>query len=717
MGKSNVHRLSRRDLLKLTGGVVVGSVAGLRTTPAFGQYSLDQCKPPAMEPAACAGGDVIEVFPTSPLIGGYVENGVVKGSAFRDRLPIPAPLAPVPRSIVDTWKNPPDRYKQDSHGLSTHQIWPSDLNLPAPLIYRVKLEVLPHDFTSLRALPIDANGLPVPHPVDRIVGERTLRPSTLYAFNGEGDPEGKSCDPPRIDGRFHNFAKTMIYARYGEPCLVRFENLLHENPCNLDRGDFGDPHWRFLTHLHNGHTAPESDGNPNFNEHGYDPTEYLDNLYLNWAATDPQDIQRFWPYGDPREMQSTLWFHDHTEGHTGANVYKGMVGLYPILDPTRDPGDETRGLRLPGVPNPSTGRVDYDIPLAFFDCALDDGVTPHKDVHNGCGETHPEWWGQTYFRHFPNHGFVGDVFTVNGVAYPVLEVKRRKYRFRFLDASIARVYEFMLMSSTGGPQAAPGRQGQYQLPDGEQCMRFRQIASDGGLLSFPIVRDSFKLYPAKRKEVIVDFTRYMDGTPTTKGDVIYLVNTLEMDDGRKSDGGTTRVPMIKIVIGEDAPDNSLIPSGKMRDLPPVPSRDELDRLPHRAFKLERGGSTLGPEGQWLINGQPFTPCIQRAYPRKNSAEVWTLETSGGWIHPIHMHQEEHQVLSRNGVPTAPPSGPSVANGPHPDDRSREDVVALDPGDEVVIYRKFRTFTGKYVAHCHNLAHEDHSMMFGWEIVP
>jgi len=45
------------------------------------------------------------------------------------------------------------------------------------------------------------------------------------------------------------------------------------------------------------------------------------------------------------------------------------------------------------------------------------------------------------------------------------------------------------------------------------------------------------------------------------------------------------------------------------------------------------------------------------------------------------------------------------------------VVALDPGDEVVIYRKFRTFTGKYVAHCHNLAHEDHSMMFGWEIVP
>ena len=35
----------------------------------------------------------------------------------------------------------------------------------------------------------------------------------------------------------------------------------------------------------------------------------------------------------------------------------------------------------------------------------------------------------------------------------------------------------------------------------------------------------------------------------------------------------------------------------------------------------------------------------------------------------------------------------------------------------MISRRFRTFVGAYVAHCHNLAHEDHNMMFGWEIVP
>ena len=38
-------------------------------------------------------------------------------------------------------------------------------------------------------------------------------------------------------------------------------------------------------------------------------------------------------------------------------------------------------------------------------------------------------------------------------------------------------------------------------------------------------------------------------------------------------------------------------------------------------------------------------------------------------------------------------------------------------ESTIIYRGFRDFVGPYVAHCHNLAHEDHAMMFGWEITP
>ena len=98
-------------------------------------------------------------------------------------------------------------------------------------------------------------------------------------------------------------------------------------------------------------------------------------------------------------------------------------------------------------------------------------------------------------------------------------------------------------------------------------MKFTQIASDGGLLPFPIARDSFELWPAKRREFIVDFTKYQDGTPTTKGDVIYLTNVMKMPNGRMwsnssrfSPDPNYKVPVLKIVIGDDAPDDSVMPA-------------------------------------------------------------------------------------------------------------------------------------------------------------
>jgi FtsP/CotA-like multicopper oxidase with cupredoxin domain len=433
--------------------------------------------------------------------------------------------------------------------------------------------------------------------------------------------------------------------------------------------------------------------------------------------------------GDEREKQSFFWFHDHVHGHTGANVYKGMVGLMPQYDPILDSGDETdpNGLRLPGRRiNHEDGTFDvkYDVPLAFYDCRLDDGVTPHKDAHNGNGETHPEWWGKTYFRHFPNHGFVGDIFTVNGTAYPVMEVTRRKYRLRFLDASISRIYDFKLMHSNAGPKAAKDLgytgdelQGQYRLPDGAQCMKFVQIANEGGLLPKPILRDNFELWPAKRREFIVDFTQYMDGTPTKKGDEIYLVDVMKMTTGRMWDlaDPNYKVPVMKIVIGEDPEDNepdlSIIPA-KLRDVPDlVPGAVAAVKDKNTpTFELQRGTVANDPETEWLINGQQFDPTKPLISPKLGSGAAWRIRNGGGgWVHPMHLHMEEHRTVTRNGK--------AAPDGRHPDDTGKEDVIALDPSEEVVISRRFRTFTGPYVAHCHNLAHEDHNMMFGWEIVP
>src|SRR3954451_9712692 len=457
--------MSRRSVLRLGAlGVAGGALVSARSLAepylaSRGQMSADG----VLAAAGTAISDLvyIEAFPTSPLIL----------EPFRDTLPIPKALSPVPPAVWKNWALPPGPGKGQQNSLrnETHQRWVTDpevnSTISEPIVYKIDVKVNTHSFTSSQVLPIDRNGRPAAsfdasgktYPAGT---KRVLPPSTIYGFNG-------------------TFPGPMINAEYGKPVLVRFENHLDENPLNLDRQDFGSPDFSFLTHLHNAHTAPESDGNPHYSmlfgpqAQGYPVQSFVDNLYLNWPAGN-----------DDREKQSFFWFHDHRMDHTGANVYKGMVGLYPLYDPVLDPGDEHRGLKLPGVRTDHADGsfdVEYDVPLAFFDCRLDDGVTTHQDFHDGQGEypaarnprTHPEWWGKSFYKHFPNHGFVGDVFTVNGVAYPVMQVKRRKYRLRFLNASVARIYEFALMSSTTKPQSAVSLglknddlQGQWRLPNG-----------------------------------------------------------------------------------------------------------------------------------------------------------------------------------------------------------------------------------------------------------
>jgi FtsP/CotA-like multicopper oxidase with cupredoxin domain len=743
--------LSRRNLLRL--GAAGGAGVALVAAQGVGRPFLSQkgllSPDGAFAATSTALGDklfYIEAFPTSPLI---LSPFIDFLNVPKAKSPVSTPLSPAPgrgvgqQNGVLTGGTPGGPLQPE-----THQLWPSDIpaigdwpgGSPDPIIYQIKDTVSTHSFTKSKVLPIDKNG----------------RPAVSFDATGKTYPAGTQRDLPlsTIYGFDGNFPGPMINAEYGHPNLVRFENHLDENPQDLDRQDFGSPDWSALTHLHNGHTAPESDGNPHYSmtagpkHEGFPFQTYVDQLYLNWPAG-----------GFDAEKQSFFWFHDHRMDHTGSNVYKGMVGLYPIYDPKHlisggkdlggtDMGDETQGLRLPGVrTNNPDGSFDvkYDIPLAFYDCRLDDGVTTHEDVHDGQGEfpaahnpaTHPEWWGKTFYKHFPNHGFVGDIFTVNGTAYPVLYVDRRKYRFRFLDASVSRIYEFKLMSSTKGPKSSVSLgyggdelEGQYRIPDGQQCMKFTQIASDGGLLPFPLIRDSFELWPAKRREFIVDFTRYQDGTPTTKGDVIYLTDVMKMPNGRMWSNSTRfspdpnyKVPVLKFVIGDPAPDNSVTPTATtpLRPLPFLPpiTQSMLDN--RLIFEVQRGSA--GAEIEWLINGQPFDPLHElhslknkagstpAALQPKGSFNLWEIRNGGGgWVHPFHLHMEEHRTVRRNGKDTTVTPDPG-----HPDDISREDLAALDPGESVIIYRGFRDFTGPYVAHCHNLAHEDHAMMFGWSI--
>jgi FtsP/CotA-like multicopper oxidase with cupredoxin domain len=232
------------------------------------------------------------------------------------------------------------------------------------------------------------------------------------------------------------------------------------------------------------------------------------------------------------------------------------------------------------------------------------------------------------------------------------------------------------------------------------------IATDGNLLPIPLPMDgvtmpsNVTMAPAERMDVVIDFTNYNDG------DEIYLVNRMQQSSGRGPDYQLMNpgVPVLKFIVQgtQPAADPSRVPA-VLRQVP-VPSATELQTAVHRSWEFARS------DGAWTVNGLFFDKNIARATVTRAApgtpatAEIWTLKNGGGgWSHPIHVHFEECQILSRNGAP------------PPIHERGRKDVVNLHPEEEVKVFFRFRDFTGKYVMHCHNVVHEDHAMMIRFDM--
>ena len=519
------------------------------------------------------------------------------------------------------------------------------------------------------------------------------------------------------------FPGPTFMSRYGEPILVRIVNGLYfdenANPTTPGQqipGGFGSP--RISTHLHNGHTASESDGNPaDFYPPNPVPVHlpqypasirnliFRDHHYAMFrAGLDPRvSADNPGPNkddGDIAETVSTLWYHDHAMDHTAENVYKGLVGFHLFFDEI-DSGNENdpspKALRLPSG--------EFDIPLLFQDKRFDAN-------------------GQLFLPRLdsdppPMLGVLGDRFTVNGQIQPKLTVQRRKYRFRLLNAGPSRFYQFFL-TKDGKDQA------------------FIQISNDESLLEKPYdisPNEGVPIAVSERADVVIDFSRY------TKGDKLFLVNRLVMQDegfGPVIEAGKYKIlpegegnQILCFEVGDDAVDPSQVPNNlrenpRLPDFTNLPSEELKRLLNHREFRFGVDDAS----GVWAINGRPFDPspagdtstsfhigCLDT--PRSglpgealHDGEVWTIKNCAGpscepganWAHPVHIHMEEFRILYRNGK--APPAS----------EQTKKDVLSLGPDEEVQIFLRFRDFYGKYPIHCHNVLHEDHEMMLRFDVV-
>ncbi len=321
---------------------------------------------------------------------------------------------------------------------------------------------------------------------------------------------------------------------------------------------------------------------------------------------------------------ATLWYHPHGLGTTAIQVYRGLAGLIILDDKNSD------ALSLPD-------EYDInDIPLIIQDRRFtEDGVplylTSIRDIMEG---------------------MKGNIVLVNGAVAPALEVKRTLYRFRLLNGSNARVYDFAFSSGSS----------------------FHQIATDAGLLEKPVQLTTLVLSPGERAEILVDFSAYR------KGEKVYLT------------GAGFNILMFRV---GDLSDTSLKIPEKLAVINEIPAASTQQS---RLFSLEGMGRMVA------INRKQMDMDRVDEYMKKGTAETWTITSStrgmmgmgrgmmgrmGGSdiVHNFHAH----------GVP------------PAENERGWKDTVLVGEGEEVRVITRF-LYRGLFMYHCHILEHEDNGMM-------
>jgi FtsP/CotA-like multicopper oxidase with cupredoxin domain len=481
------------------------------------------------------------------------------------------------------------------------------------------------------------------------------------------------------------------------PTIVRHVNEL---PLAHEHVGFGEP--RNSVHLHGGHQEARSDGYPtDFTqadgvpfkvtfEHG----EHFDYAYP-LLPPGSLDDKEFPPptqtQTDLTERPSTLWYHDHILDFTSQNVYRGLAGFFLVhddpketdpnlLEHIRDTGDEKNRYGVPNALRLPSG--DFDVPMVL-----------HEKTFGRNGEL--------IYDVFNIDGFLGEKFLVNGKVQPYLAVKRRKYRFRFLNGSNSRIYQIFLADTNG------------------KTYPMTQIATEGGLLSRPVRRSSFLIAMAERVEVVIDFSQFKHPQFTE----LFIENRMIQLDGRGPQGKFEKpelaargTQLLKFKLEEEVYDPSRVGIDRgngleLRPFAPV-SAAELSGAPIRNFVFERGN------GQWQINGK-LAGDLSRvvAQPVTGRPEIWRLiNKSGGWWHPIHVHHEFMRVLKRNGKLPFDGTGPDFGQSVERDGLARKDTIALGPNSVVEVFVKFRDYRGPFVFHCHNMEHEDHAMMARFDVV-
>ncbi|MBK7763687.1 MAG: multicopper oxidase domain-containing protein [Bacteroidetes bacterium] len=388
-------------------------------------------------------------------------------------------------------------------------------------------------------------------------------------------------------------------------------------------------------HWHGLHVAPQHDGGPH----------QIINPSSTWS-----------PSFKIRNNASTFWYHPHGAGQTDPQVSKGLVGFFIVHDA------EELALNIP-----HSYGID-DIPLAFQSKEFD------------------------VLQQIAIAGEMDTALFVNGTLNPTFDAHAQVIRFRLLNGSSLRSYNFGFSNG----------------------QTFYQIATDGGLLDTSITLTRLRLSPGERAEILVNFTGMQGQNLDLKSFASEMTNGIYGADSVGT--GIDSIPeynsnflngtdftLLKInVIAPTPIPITTIPNSLVTYTPfNIANATKNRTIIFDTIRLLPADAPNRAEGPFGMNNKSFDMDSINEIVYLNTTEVWTLVNKTLVAHPFHIHDIQFNVIEKGGMP------------PTATERGWKDVVLVMPEDSVKFITKFDDFSNDsvpYMYHCHLLHHEDDGMM-------
>jgi len=424
-------------------------------------------------------------------------------------------------------------------------------------------------------------------------------------------------------------------------------------------------------------------------------------------------------------------YHPHPHETTAQQVYHGLAGAILVRD------DEEAALGLP------SGK--YELPVVIQDRLFD-----HDNQ-------------LLYVRHMRERmmGFYGDRVLVNGYADFKVEVDSRAYRLRIMNGSNARIYKLAwsngmpltVLGVDGGLLERPVAKNYVMLAPGERldvwadfsgiaegvAVTLRSLPFSGALPRMGMMMhggrlpmgSDYPIFTAKVARKVSDspklptqlssFKRHtlddvanpdkplplaiseghmamlLNGRPYAYNDVQPFeripVNTVQLLEVFHAHGGGHS----QMAAHSEANESQQGEHGGM-------GHGRMGGMRHGMM----GGMGHGGEGGMGMDHQGSGGGMGRGMMGGGMGMMMAM------AHPIHLHGQQFQIISRSIDRDDNPDYATVRDGYI--DSGLKDTVLVMPGESVRIIKPFGDYKGLFMYHCHNLEHEDLGMMREFEVV-